>query len=221
MILDKLNEFTSGVDTVGTKTYGAFAIDGTKTGQTGWTYSLPVNVGGEWISIGSKSGETDITLKGTLSADEKDVLFVHTISTTAAELKFSRTVTADGVAYTDILDWGTDGNPMGSQYRSANEGKHEDDVARLLSWFVWAVNTVAGTLTVEWQTSDDKTFAAANVTTIASRTVGGASNASGTYLVNGDPLPKGLKRYQRLKVTSNAATPSGKIAAFVVDVQGV
>ena len=215
MIIDKLNEFTSGVDTNGKTTFGDW---GNATGGVGgWTYSTPVKVGGDWVTTAHKTDQTtpvaDKQLVGTLNADGTTVAFAD--GETA--VTFTREAEIDGIAYTDVLDWGTDGNELGT---IPGEGHHGDDVMRLLSWFVWAVTSCAGTLTVTWQTSDDPEFGAGNVDEIAERTVGAAEIAKGKYLVNGDPIPKGLKRYQRLKVTSNASDPSGKVGAFVVNVQG-
>ena len=215
MQIDKLNEFTAGLDTTGKTTYGDW---GNATGGVeGWTYSKPILVGNTWMTTAHKTDQTtpaaDKQFTGTLNADGTTVAFAD--GQTA--IVFEREASQDGIAYTDVLDWGTDGNELGS---IRGEGHHHDDVMRLLSWFVWAVTACTGTLTVTWQTSDDKEFGAGNVDEIAERTVGAAEIAKGTYLVNGDPLPKGLKRYQRLKVTSNAGSPSGKVGAFVVNVQG-
>ena len=215
MNIDKLNEFSAGVDTKGKTTFGDWG-DATG-GVAGWTYSKPIQVVGSWVTMAHKTDQTapaaDKQLVGTLNADGTTVAFAD--GQTA--VTFTREASADGVAYTDVLDWGTDGNELGT---IRGEGDHGDDVMRLLSWFVWAVTACAGTLTVTWQTSDDPEFGAGNVDAIVERTVGAAEITKGTYLVNGDPLPRGLKRDQRLKVTSNAGSPSGKIGAFVVNVQG-
>ena len=214
MIIDKLNEFSAGVDTKGKTTFGDWG-DATG-GVAGWTYSTPILVGNTWMTTAHKTDQTapaaDKQFVGTLNADGTTVAFADTTAVT-----FSREADVDGIAYTDVLDWGTDGNELGT---IKGEGHHGDDVMRLLSWFVWAVTACTGTLTVVWQTSDDKEFGAGNVDEIAERTVGAAEIAKGKYLVNGDPIPKGLKRYQRLKILSNASDPSGKVGAFVVNVQG-
>lgn len=215
MNIDKLNEFSAGVDTKGKTTFGDWG-DATG-GVAGWTYSKPIVVGGDWVTTAHKTDQTapaaDKQLVGTLNADGTTVAFAD--GETA--VTFTREASQDGIAYTDVLDWGTDGNELGT---IRGEGDHGDDVMRLLSWFVWAVTACTGTLTVTWQTSDDPEFGAGNVDEIAERTVGAAEIAKGKYLVNGDPIPKGLKRYQRLKVTSNASDPSGKVGAFVANVQG-
>ena len=215
MNIDKLNEFSAGVDTKGKTTFGDW---GDATGGVGgWTYSKPIQVGGDWVTTAHKTDQTtpvpDKQLVGTLNADGTTVAFADV----ATPVTFTREAVLDGIAYTDVLDWGTDGNELGT---IKGEGHHGDDVMRLLSWFVWAVTYCTGTLTVTWQTSDDPEFGAGNVEEIAERTVGAAEIAKGKYLVNGDPIPKGLKRYQRLKILSNANDPSGKVGAFVVNVQG-
>ena len=130
-----------------------------------------------------------------------------------------------GTNYTDILDWGTSGNSNGKgdstdfdpSHRTA--GHHGDDVQRSLSWFARACTAVTGPVSVTWQTSDDPNFAPGNVTdlqTVDSK----AEVAKGTFIVNGLPLPRGLKRYQRLNIVATAESKSGTVEAVVADAMG-
>ena len=90
----------------------------------------------------------------------------------------------------DILDWAA----------------HGDDVGRFLSLFIMLTNTAASngasTLTITWQTSANGT----DYSTIA--TYGPfalADLASGKYLVNGEPLPKGILKYNKLVYAGGGA----------------
>lgn len=85
--------------------------------------------------------------------------------------------------------------------------RHGDDVMGKLWWFVHT-NT-AGNITVVWQTSDNADMSGA--VDVVTKTV--ANAAAGSYPVKNEPLPKGLKRYNRLKVTTAAAA---KITAGLI-----
>jgi len=97
--------------------------------------------------------------------------------------------------------------------------KHGDDVMGRLFWslFVAAVTgTVDKALTVVWETSDTEDFSSA--TTLSTRSIAAASLTAGAYPVKNEPLPKGLKRYNRLKFTSGASsTYYPKVTAFIHD----
>lgn len=96
-------------------------------------------------------------------------------------------------------------------------GKHGDDIFQGLFWsiFVAAVTgTVDKDLTVDWETSDAENFGSS--TTVWSKTLAKAGLTAGAYPVKNEPLPKGLKRYNRLKFTSGASsTYYPKVTAFL------
>ena len=104
-------------------------------------------------------------------------------------------------------------------------GKHGDDVLNKLFWslFVAAVTGVVDkTLTVAWETSDYEGFVDgsnnASATTVFSKTIAATDLVAGAYPIRNEALPKGLKRYNRLKFTSGASsTYYPKVTAFVHD----
>lgn len=79
---------------------------------------------------------------------------------------------------------------------------HGDDVGHYLAWFVMltaGASASTSTLTAELQTSADNS----TWETVASKTV--SSAAAGDFVVDGDALPSGLKRYNRVKYTIGTA----------------
>jgi hypothetical protein len=102
------------------------------------------------------------------------------------------TGTENAVSYSDVLDWGANG----------------DDIDKELRLFVH--NSVAGvgasaTLTIAFETSADNTTFTTLKTYAA---IGVADLTANKYLVDGDVLPTGLKRYNRLSYTVLAAALS-------------
>ena len=95
---------------------------------------------------------------------------------------------------------------------------HGDDVLGKLFWSVYVAST-SGTvdkdLVVEWQTSAAENFSTA--TTLATKTVAKAGVVAGAYVVKNEPLPKGLKRYNRLKFTEASGSYFPTVMAFVHD----
>jgi hypothetical protein len=89
----------------------------------------------------------------------------------------------------DTLDWGA----------------HGDDISRFLSLFVLCKNTAASdgaaTLSVALQTSSNGT----DFATIQTWNFALADLDAGAYLVNGVPLPPGVKRYNKLVYTGGTA----------------
>ncbi len=84
-------------------------------------------------------------------------------------------------------------------------GAHGDDIGRFLSLFVLCTNTAASdgdaTLAITFQTSANGT----DFTTLQTWTFAKTALVAGAYLVNGEPLPLGLKRYNKLVYTGGAA----------------
>jgi hypothetical protein len=100
------------------------------------------------------------------------------------------TGTENAVTYSDVLDWGANG----------------DDIDKELRLFVH--NSVAGagagsSLTIAFETSANNSAFTALKTYTA---IAVASLTADTYLVNGDVLPAGLKRYNRLSFTVTGGT---------------
>lgn len=102
--------------------------------------------------------------------------------------------------------------------------KHGDDVLGKLffSVVVDAVDSAnAGAdpvdkdLLVEWQTSDAENFGSSD--TVFSKTVDKAAVVKGAYIVRNEPLPKGLKRYNRLRFTEASGTKFPDVTAFIHD----
>ena len=95
--------------------------------------------------------------------------------------------------------------------------KHGDDILNKLFWSVVVVGVTGAVdkaLTVEWETSDAENFGSS--TTLVSKTVAAANLTAGAYPIRNEPLPKGLKRYNRLKLTSGAeSTYYPKVTAFL------
>ena len=93
---------------------------------------------------------------------------------------------------------------------------HGDDILRKMSWSVH-VPAVTGAVdkdvVVAWETSDTESFAAASV--LASKTIDKSAVVAGAYIVRNEPLPKGLKRYNRLKFTETSGTQFPKVTAFL------
>ena len=100
--------------------------------------------------------------------------------------------------------------------------KHGDDVmgALFFSVFVDAVDSanngasaVDKDLLVEWETSDAEAFGTS--TTLWSKTCAKAGIVKGAYIVKNEALPKGLKRYNRLKFTEASGTKFPDVTAFL------
>ena len=95
---------------------------------------------------------------------------------------------------------------------------HGDDVLGNLFWSVF-VDSIDGTvdkdLTIEWQTADAEDFTGA--VTVDTRTVDKAGIVQGAYLVKDARLPKGLKRYSRLRFTETSGTKFPTVTAFIHD----
>lgn len=123
---------------------------------------------------------------------------------------FGREIEATGGGTaSDILDWGTSGNALGTK---TGEGHHGDDISRTLSWHVQMKTDGAGPVTVKWETADKPDFTdKVELATVTTK----ATPVAGDKVVDGEPLPKGLKRYQRVIVKG----AGGKAMAFVCDAQ--
>lgn len=97
---------------------------------------------------------------------------------------------------------------------------HGDDILGKLFWslFVAAASTGAS-LTVAWQTRDEPFAddADTGATTLFSSTIAAASLTAGAYPIKNEALPKGLKRYNRLKLTCGSGTTNPKVTAFLHD----
>lgn len=76
-------------------------------------------------------------------------------------------------------------------------GRHGDDIMGGLWWFVHVDK--AGSVKATWETSDSEDMSGA--VTLVEKT---ATAAAGSYPFRNEPLPKGLKRYNRLKVATAA-----------------
>lgn len=97
-------------------------------------------------------------------------------------------------------------------------GKHGDDLLHQLAWFVHVddpgdTGASGKTVLVKWKTSDDNSSYSTVYTGEAIGTL-----AKGMMLVDGLPLPKGLKRYNKLTFTvgSTAFTAAPKLTAGLV-----
>ena len=110
----------------------------------------------------------------------------------------------------DILDWGTSGNALGTK---VGAGHHGDDTLRGLSWHAQVMKPSTAPLTVAWETADNPNFS--DKVLLVTKTLTGTP-AAGDKIVDGEPLPKGLKRYQRIVVTGGGG---GEVFAFVCDAQ--
>lgn len=95
---------------------------------------------------------------------------------------------------------------------------HGDDVLNRLFWSVHVDSTdgaVDKNLVVEWQTSDAEGFASSE--TLATVTVDKEEVVAGAYVVRNAPLPKGLKRYNRLRFAEASGTKFPAVTAFLHD----
>jgi len=111
--------------------------------------------------------------------------------------------TSTTAAYTDVLDF----------------GKNGDDVMRNLSWLLLVTAAAAkSTLTVTWETSDYESFTdaggSASKTDLWSETIATASLVKGGFPVKDAPLPKGLKRYNRLKLQATSTAGEGETPTY-------
>ena len=93
--------------------------------------------------------------------------------------------------------------------------KHGDDVLNMLYWSVLVTAATNGSaLTIAWETSDTEAFSSA--TTLWTKTVAATGLTLGAEPVKNEALPKGLKRYNRLKYTGEASkTAYPKVTAFI------
>ena len=100
-------------------------------------------------------------------------------------------------------------------------GAHGDDILGKLFWslFVDSISDDADAadkdFTVIWETSDSEGFG--SDTDLFTKTIPAASVVKGAYLVKNEPLPKGLKRYNRLKFSESTGTKCPNVTAFVHD----
>lgn len=93
---------------------------------------------------------------------------------------------------------------------------HGDDILHLLFWSLWVSAASSGcTLQVDWQTSDTEDFA--SPTTLFSKTFAAAELAKGAYPVMNETLPRGLRRFNRLKYTPSSGTTAPTVSAFIHD----
>ena len=96
-------------------------------------------------------------------------------------------------------------------------GKHGDDILGKLFWSLFVAAASTGvTLQAKWFTSDTEDFSSESE--VFATSVRAADDlAAGTYLVRNEPLPKGLKRYNRLKFVCGDGTTAPKVTAFLHD----
>ena len=99
---------------------------------------------------------------------------------------------------------------------------HGDDVMNSLFWSVFVndiTDTVDKDVVVKWETSDYETFldgsGNASSTELFALTVDKANVVKGAYLIKNAPLPKGLKRYNRLSFTESTGTEFPIVTAFL------
>lgn len=92
---------------------------------------------------------------------------------------------------------------------------HGDDIYQNLFWSVYVDAATNGSaLTVVWQTSDTENFS--SVTSAFTKTVAATELTKGAYPIKNEPLPKGLKRYNRLQFQGEASkTAYPKVTAFL------
>ena len=120
-----------------------------------------------------------------------------------------------GTVYTDALDFGTGGNaalePSGVVFKTA--GHHGDDVLRALSFSIWVYLAAADTANSDPSKADLRTWS-----------LTAAQLAAGEFPIHAEALPNGLKRYNRLKITTTAGSDSGvstkvfpTLSAFIHD----
>ena len=102
-------------------------------------------------------------------------------------------------------------------------GNHGDDVLNKLFWSLFVDADSNGvTVKAQWYTSDYEGFVdgsnnASETKLFETDTIAAASLTAGAYIVKNAPLPKGLKRYNRLKFVCSTGTTSPKVTAFVHD----
>lgn len=106
---------------------------------------------------------------------------------------------ATAAASTNVLDFHANG----------------DDIMFRLFWNVLVTKATNGSaLSISWETSDSESFVSYD--TIFAKTVPAAALALGDWAVKDEPLPQGLKRFNRLKFQGEASK-SGypKVTAFL------
>ena len=137
------------------------------------------------------------------------------------------TPTADGL-YTKALDFGTDGNApfeptAGNAPADGTGGHHGDDVLYRMFWCLWCSTAAEGAgLTVVWETSDNdpadgQANADASKVELLTRTITAGEMAKGAYPIANEPLPKGLKRFNRLKIKATGNGTAPEVSAFLLD----
>lgn len=138
---------------------------------------------------------------------------------------------ASGAKYTKVLDFGTDGNALfedGAVQKTA--GAHGDDIFFKMFWCLWCSKAAADTsITVVWETSDneptaDQANGDASKVDLFTKTITASELAKGAYPIANEPLPKGLKRFNRLKITGAAGSDSAvstkvypDVTAYLID----
>lgn len=77
---------------------------------------------------------------------------------------------------------------------------HGDDILFTLFLFVLVTTSMDGdgTYDIVWQSCDDENFGSGIVETTLAEGLAEADLAAGVFVVQNAPLPRGLKRYQRL-----------------------
>lgn len=91
---------------------------------------------------------------------------------------------------------------------------HGGDVMGNLFWSVVPSAAIASIgVTVAWETSDAEDFSVAE--TVFTKTTGAV--AAGEPAIDAEPVPKGCRRYNRLKYTLGDATEGNAFTAFLHD----
>ena len=93
---------------------------------------------------------------------------------------------------------------------------HGNDIQHNLFWSVHVpgvTGTVDKDVVVAWETSDTENFASA--ATLVAKTIDKSAVVTGAYIVRNETLPKGLKRYNRLKFTEAGGTQFPNVTAFL------
>ena len=100
-------------------------------------------------------------------------------------------------------------------------GKHGDDILNRLFWSVF-INLIGNSasaadedVTVKWETSDAEDFG--TKATPYTVVLPAASVVKGAYVIKNAPLPKGLKRYNRLTFSETGGSAFPNVTAFVHD----
>jgi len=152
----------------------------------------------------------------------------------AMDLFCWKKATSTSAAFSNVLDFGTDGNSpfepaTGNVPVNKTGGTHGDDILNKLYWCLHcATDSADGNLTVVWETSDNDPGTSANNNAskveVWSKTIAAANLTKGAYPIANEALPKGLKRYNRLKLTGSAGSDSSvvtkaypSVTAFVID----